>query len=295
MRKTKRPAGHSKANGFHYKHSLGQNFIYDEDLLEQLAAMSGIHPDDDVIEIGAGSGMLTRHLAGYARHVYALELDESLKPYLLARLTGQKNVSLRFGDALRTDFLSWIKEEGRGSGALRIAANLPYYITTEILTKLYRTLPELSGIAIMLQQEAAEKLMAGPGEEGCSPLGIETAWRYQLTDSLDVPAACFEPRPRVDSRFLVLERRGKPPYPVSDEALLLRVVRGGFAMRRKTMANNLGSLFAAPKEQCLAWLDDAGLSDTIRAEQMDFPAFCRLTDVIAGQKLAKADKGGSSI
>ena len=276
--KTKGSVNHQ---GFHYKHDLGQNFIYDENLLKQLADMSGAGPEDEVIEIGAGSGMLTRHLAELALRVYALELDESLKPYLMARLLDLNNVSLRFGDALRTDFTKWIREEGGNGRNLRVAANLPYYITTEILTKLYRTMPELSGIAIMIQAEAADKLTTAPGQPGCSPLGIETAWRYRLTDSLDVPAACFEPKPRVDSRFLVLERRAEPPYPVSDETLLLRIVRGGFAMRRKTMANNLSSMFGVQRAQCLSWLASAQLPETVRAEQMDLPAFCRLTDAVS--------------
>ena len=267
--------------GFRYKHALGQNFIYDEELLEKLAAMSGAGPEEDVIEIGAGSGMLTKHLAGHAHHVYALELDKSLKPYLMARLLGQNNVSLRFDDALRVDFSKWIKEEGGGGSPLRVAANLPYYITSEILTKLYRTIPELTGIAVMLQAEAADKLTAAAGEEGCNPLGIALAWRYELTKTLDVPAACFEPQPRVDSRFLALERRKETPCPVSDEALLLRVIRGGFAMRRKTMANNLASLFGVLKEKCNGWLTEAELPENVRAEQMDIRAFCRLTDVIA--------------
>ena len=283
MNKLTKTRSRAKEQGFTYKHALGQNFIYDEALLQKLAEMSGIGLGDNVIEIGAGSGMLTRHLARYAHHVYALELDESLRPYLEARLTGLNNVSVRFGDALKTDFLQWIREEGGEGKPLRVAANLPYYITTEILTKLFRTMPDLLGIAVMLQAEAADKLTAAPGEQGCGPLGIWMAWRYRLTGTLDVPAECFRPRPRVDSRFLALERRKEPPCAVSDEALLLRIVRGGFVMRRKTMANNLGVLFGVPKELCLSWLAAAGLPETVRAEQMNLPAFCRLTDAISAQ------------
>ena len=286
MKKSKSKGGGQE---FRHKHSLGQNFLTDEGLLERLADAAGIQPEEDVLEIGAGSGMLTRHLSHRARHVYAVEVDERLRPYLELRLAGLQNVTLRFDNVLSIRLDTWMREERGSLSSLRVVANIPYYITSEIIGKLYAELPELAGISMMVQAEVADKLTANAGDEGYGPLSLMTGWRYAVQSVLPVSAACFQPVPNVDSCFVSMRRRETRPSPASDEAMLFRLIRGGFIMRRKTMANNLGVLLGINKKDCLALLEAAGIAENARAEQMSLADFCRLADAAVSYGAVKKE------
>ena len=225
MKKNHRPGE------FHHKHSLGQNFIEDEALLEQLAALSQVTQADCVLEIGPGFGALTRPLARRARQVTALEIDAALLPILHVALERFDNVRVVQGDVMKTDLRALVRSSFGESCSLRVAANLPYYITTDVLTKLLLTLPEAKSIAVMIQKEVGDKLLSRPGEEGYGPLAILCQYFCEVSRALDVPAACFTPPPKVDSSFMLLTRRAEKPHAAADEALLLRLVRGAWRKR----------------------------------------------------------------
>ena len=242
-----KPKRHARSGEFHHKHSLGQNFIEDEALLEQLAALSLVTPEDNVLEIGPGFGALTRPLAARCRRIVSLEIDETLLPILRVTLEKCPNAEVVQRDVMRTDLAALVQEK-LGDGPLRVAANLPYYITTDVLTKLLAELPQARSIAVMIQKEVGDKLLSRPGDDGYGPLAILCQYKCEIRRALDVPAACFTPPPKVDSSFMVLTRRQTPPCAVADEALFMKLIRGAFVMRRKTLVNTLMSAFALSRE-----------------------------------------------
>ena len=263
--------------GFHHKHSLGQNFIEDEALLEQLAELSLVTPEDNVLEIGPGFGALTRPLAARCRHIVSLEIDETLLPILRVTLERCDNAEVVQGDVMKTDLSALVREK-LGNGPLRVAANLPYYITTDVLTKLLSVLPQARSIAVMIQKEVGDKMLSRPGEDGYGPLAILCQYLCEVRRALDVPAACFTPPPKVDSSFMVLERRQTPLFVPQDEALFLRLVRTAFAMRRKTLLNNLTAGLSLSREQAAQVIDEAGLRAGTRAEELSISELCALSD-----------------
>ena len=204
---------HRKPHGgeFRHKHSLGQNFIEDEALLEQLAAYSLVTEDDCVLEIGPGFGALTKPLARRAKQIVSLEIDQTLFPILNVALEHYDNASVVHGDVMKTDLAALVAEKFGESCSLRVAANLPYYITTDVLNKLLLTLPQAKSIAVMIQKEVGDKLLSQPGDEGYGPLAILCQYFCEVRRAVDVPAACFTPQPKVDSSFMVLTRHEEKP------------------------------------------------------------------------------------
>lgn len=271
---------HSYGGEFHHKHSLGQNFIEDETLLEQLAELSLVSKEDCVLEIGPGFGALTKPLARRARQVVSLEIDHTLLPILKVALEHFDNAQIVQGDVMKTDLRALAEASFGPNCSLRVAANLPYYITTEVLTKLLLTLPEAKSIAVMIQKEVGDKLLSQPGDDGYGPLAILCQYFCAVRRALDVPAACFTPPPKVDSSFMVLERWPEKPYSVADEALLLRLIKGAFAMRRKTLINNLIACFPLDRAQAAMALEAAGLDVQCRAEALSLAQLCLLCEKI---------------
>jgi len=277
---------HHHRNGeFHHKHSLGQNFIEDEVLLEQLADLSLVTKEDCVLEIGPGMGALTKPLAQRAKKIVSLEIDTSLLPFLRVALERHLNAQVIQGDVMKTDLSELTRECFGETESLRVAANLPYYITTDVLTKLLRELPKAKSIAVMIQKEVGDKLISSPGEEGYGPLAILCQYCCHVQRALDVPAACFTPPPKVDSSFMVLERREQPLYPVSSLDKLLKVVKTAFAMRRKTILNNLVSGMALQRDQAEQYLEAARISVNARAETITIEQFCALCNVLESDKM----------
>ncbi len=269
-----------RRQGFAHKHSLGQNFIEDEALLERLCELALVGGEDCMLEIGAGFGALTKPLARRAKSVLTLEIDRALLPILNVALEGSPNARVVCCDALRADLAALCAEAFGADAPLRVAANLPYYITTELISKLVRELPQAKSIAVMVQREVGDKLLSGPGEDGYGPLTLLCRYRYDVRRALDVPAACFTPPPKVDSSFMVLERREHPETPVRDEALLLRLLRGAFRMRRKTLANNLAACFSLDRADALRAMEAAGIGAQARAEELTLAQFAALSDAL---------------
>ncbi len=269
----------NSAQEFRHKHSLGQNFLTDEALLAQLVDAANVGENDAILEIGPGAGGMTKELAKHCKSVLALEIDETLLPILRVALADYSNVTVIHGDVMRVRLPELTKE----LGAFHIVANLPYYLTTPLMEKLLKSdLPILS-MSVMLQLEAAEKLCSAPREDGYGPLAIRTQWLYEPEIAMTVPACMFTPTPKVDSAFLTMHRREVSPFAVKDEKLLFKLVNAAFAMRRKTLVNNLMSAFLMEREQALSLLASVGLSASARGEELSLQDYAALANALSEQ------------
>ncbi len=267
-----------RESNLRYKQSLGQNFLYDEDLLAALAEAAGIRPGEDVLEIGPGCGSLTKHLCRAAAHVLSVELDERLIPLLNAFMAEEKNLTVVQGDIMAQDLRKLT--EGLSS-PFAVVANIPYYITTPLIQRLLSSGLKISRLALMVQKEVAEKILSSPGEEGWGPLAVRCQYLCDPVLAMEVPAACFTPPPKVDSAFVVMPLREKPAVEVRSEEMFFRVAAAAFALRRKTMLNNLCATFRTDRETALEWIRRAGLDEKVRGEKLSLAELGRLADVMA--------------
>ena len=263
-----------KKNEFHPKRSLGQNFLTDDALFAQLVALSGVGKEDCVLEIGAGAGGMTKALSVACRHVISIEVDGTLIPILKVSLEKCGNVQLVHGDVMRLN----LPELTAPLGPFHVVANIPYYLTTDLLTLLLGGSMPVQSISVMVQKEAAERITAGPGDEGYGMLAVRAQYFYDPVIALDVPACMFTPPPKVDSAFVVMPKREKPPVQANDEALFFKVAAAAFAMRRKTMENNLIAFFRLSREQARDWLGKAGIPEGIRGENLSLADFARIAN-----------------
>lgn len=267
-----------KDSQLRYKQGLGQNFIYDEALLEELARLSGVGPEDGVLEIGPGCGTLTACLARRARQLVALEIDERLIPLLKGYLAKYPHVTVVQGDVLKTDLKALTAPLGE---RFKVAANIPYYITTPLILLLLDSGLPMDSLALMVQREVADKMLARPGEAAYGMLAVKCQYYGEPQIALEVPAACFTPPPKVDSAFVVMPLRREKAVQVRDERLFFRVAQAAFAMRRKTLLNNLTGAFRLPREQAAQALDACGLDEKIRGERLGLEDFARLSNTLA--------------
>ena len=264
---------------FHHKRSLGQNFITDEALFAQLVDLSGVGPQDAVLEIGAGAGGMTKELSRRCRKVVAIEVDGTLLPILRVALEKCGNVELVHGDVLRLN----LPELTAPLGDFHIVANIPYYLTTDLMTLLLSSEMPIQSINLMVQKEAAQRIVARPGEEGYGMLAVRAQYYYEPQIALDVPACMFTPPPKVDSAFVVMPKREEPPVRVKDETLFFKVASAAFAMRRKTMENNLIASFRISRDQARQWLAQCGIPEGARGETLSMHDFAALANVMAAE------------
>ncbi len=267
---------------FRFDKSLGQNFINDETVTEDIAAACGAHPGSLVIEIGPGMGFLTMALAERAGKVIAVEIDERLIPILDKNLLLYNNVEIINQDIMKTDLKALIEEKGRlkdGSKPedIRIVGNLPYYITTPILTALLEADTGAESITVMVQKEVAERVMAEPGTRPYCVLTLELSYHGVPKLVREVPAELFVPRPKVDSAVVTLALVKGGTVPVGDKDLLFRIIKAGFGQRRKTLANAL-VLGGFAKDAVSRALEEAGIDGGRRAETLSLREFADLAD-----------------
>lgn len=262
---------------FRYKKEMGQNFIFDSALIEQLADASRVTKSDGVLEIGPGRGTLTTALARRARQVIAVELDRTLIDDLEVSTALYPNVEIMQGDILKVDLPALFKKLGT---PCRVAANLPYNITTPVLEMLLKAGLPFQTIAVMVQKEVGEKMTARVGDEGYGPFSLLIEYYADAREVARVPAACFTPAPKVDSSFMLLSMLETPRAKTSDKAMLFRTIRASFAMRRKTMLNNLTGGFSIARADAERALESAGIAAASRAEQLALCDFARLSDVM---------------
>lgn len=262
------------ANGFHFSKAKGQNFLTAAWVPEQIADASGASPEVGVVEIGPGIGCLTQQLALRAGRVLSYELDETLKPILAQTLAGIDNAEVFFADAMRRDFAADIAEFLPGLRPV-LCANLPYNITTPILTKALES-QCFERITVMVQKEVAERIAARPGTAEYGAFSVLVQWYAEPELLFTVGPECFVPRPKVTSAVVTMKTRREPPFAVRDEKAYFRLVRAAFNMRRKTLVNALDGLCG--KEKTRAALAECGFDERVRGENLspaDFAALSR--------------------
>lgn len=271
-----------KKYGFTFKKSLGQNFIIDPNILDKIVEKADLDKETGVIEIGPGIGALTQKLAENAGKVVAIEIDQRLIPILNETLVDNDNVVVINGDVLKLPLDKIIEEELAGYKAIKVVANLPYYITTPIIMKLLEDKLKLDLIMVMIQKEVAERISAAPGSKDYGSLTLAIEYYAKANTAFSVPRKVFLPEPNVDSAVLQLQIRDTPPYRVDDEEFLFQVIRASFAQRRKTIYNNLTNNLVGKeqKEEVLRILDLLNIDQKRRAETLTLKEFVELSNYL---------------
>ena len=267
-------------HGFRFSKAKGQNFLVRSWVPERIAREAAIDETCGVLEVGPGIGPLTEQLCRRAGRVVAVEVDRRLEPILAETVGGFPNLTVRFGDVLQTDLPALVRESFPGLRPVA-CANLPYYITTPVLTALLES-RAFAAVTVMVQKEVAERICAGPGTAGYGAFTVFCRYYARPRMLFDVPPDCFLPRPQVTSSVLTLETLAGPPCPVDDEALFFRVVRASFAQRRKTLRNGLAAGFpSVPKPRLAEVLAACGLPENVRGETLDLPQFAAVARALA--------------
>ena len=265
--------------GFHFSKSKGQNFLTQRWVPERIVCASGIDKTCGVIEIGPGFGPLTQELCQKAGKVVAIEVDQTLQPVLRETVGEFSNLEILFADALKTDLPAMVAEEFSGLRPVA-CANLPYYITSPVLTKLLESRC-FSLITVMVQREVAQRICAAPGSRDYSAFTVLCNYHAQPELLFDVPASCFFPQPKVTSAVVCLKVRTEPPAELLDEHTFFRTVRAAFAQRRKTLLNALSSGFSElGKSELAETLHTCGISPMVRGETLDIPSFAALSNAL---------------
>ena len=226
-------------HGFHFSKSKGQNFLIQSWVPQQAAEASGAAPGVGVLEIGPGIGPLTAQLAQRGERVAAVELDATLLPILAETMAPYPNVEIVPGDILKLDLPAFCREHFPGLPVV-VCANLPYNITTPVITALLQS-QCFQAVTVMIQREVAKRICAQPGTAEYGAFTLLCQYYAHCEVLFDVPPSCFLPAPKVTSSVIRMTVREAPPVPVGDPALFFRVVRGAFAQRRKTLINSLSS------------------------------------------------------
>lgn len=265
-------------HGFRFSKSLGQNFLTAAWVPERIAAEAGLDEQTGVVEVGPGVGCLTAELAKRAGRVAAIELDRALLPVLKETLRDFDNVTVIPGDATKLDLRALAEEKLPGLRPV-VCANLPYNVTTPLLTALIEA-GCFETITVMIQREVARRICAGPGSADYGAFGLFVQWYCETELLFDVPPSCFVPQPKVTSSVIRLTRRPAPPLPVRDEKLLFRIIRAAFNQRRKTLVNALSSGLGLGKGEVEAALGEVGLDARVRGEALDIAAFAALCDKV---------------
>lgn len=266
-------------HGFRFSKSLGQNFLTAAWVPRDIADAARLGEDVGVLEIGPGVGCLTRELGARAGKVVAVELDNALRPVLAETLADCDNVEIIFGDVLKQNINALVDEH---FAPLRpvVCANLPYNVTTPVLTKLIES-GEFESITVMIQREVARRICAEANTADYGAFGIFVQWHMHTELLFDVPPGCFIPQPKVTSSVIRLTRRESAPYSVRDEKLLFKIVRAAFNQRRKTLVNALASglgLDKAAAERCIA---ECGLDVRVRGEALTMAQYAALCEKIS--------------
>lgn len=270
---------------FHFQKKFGQNFLIDNNILDKIIGSAEITKEDCVLEIGPGIGTMTQYLAEEAREVIAVEIDKNLIPILEETLSGYDNVSIINEDILKVDINRIVQERNDGK-PIKVVANLPYYITTPIIMALFESHVPLQSVTIMVQKEVADRMQVGPGTKEYGALSLAVQYYAKPEIITRVPAACFMPRPNVDSTVIRLSRYENPRVPAADEKYLFAVIRASFNQRRKTLANGLSNAanLGVKRKVVEETLEEMGLSAMVRGEALTLEQFAELSDRLLAKR-----------
>lgn len=274
------------AYNFKLSKSLGQNFITDGNVLRQIIEGAEIGPDDLVIEIGPGIGVLTAEAAEIAAKVIAIEIDKALIPILADTLSGFNNIEVINKDILETDLRALIsdaRDKGEFLGKVRIVGNLPYYITTPIVMKILEDAVPVDSITIMMQKEVADRIRSSPGTKAYGALSVVVQYYCEVSKVASVPKEAFIPRPKVDSTVLNLKPL-KEKIEISNEKDFFSCVKAAFAQRRKTLLNSLSGAGNMEKDFVKEILAGADIDPSRRAETLSIEEFGNLANEVTNAK-----------
>ena len=269
---------------FRLSKSLGQNFITDRNVITRIVDGADISPEDLVIEIGPGIGVLTAAAAERAARVVAVEIDRKLIPILEETLIGYRNIRVINQDIMKTDINEIIEEERHAEtfrGDVKIIGNLPYYITTPIIMGILEKGVKAESITIMMQKEVADRIKASPGGKVYGALSVAVQYYCTVEDIASVPRDVFIPQPKVDSAVLRLRLRQESPVELTDKAVFFSCIKHGFGQRRKTLHNSLTGVGGLSKEQVGRVLEEAGIDPGRRAETLYMEEFAAIANGVA--------------
>ena len=270
-------------HGFHFSKAKGQNFLIAPWVPESIAVESGVGKDVGVLEIGPGIGPLTQQLALRAGKVCAVEVDNRLKPILDLTVGEFDNLEIIWNDVLKLDVPALVQEKFTGLRPMA-CANLPYYITSPILTALLEA-ECFEAVTVMVQKEVAQRIAAKPGSADYSAFTVFCQYYAEPELLFDVPAHCFMPQPKVTSAVITLRTRAQKPWDILDEDIFFRTVRASFAMRRKKLSNGLASGFPELGKQGAAEvIEAAGFDANVRGETLSIPEFARIANEIVKRR-----------
>jgi len=267
-----RPDRRGRVPAIRPRKALGQHFLIDHNIVRKIVRLAELQPGETVLEIGPGRGILTEALVKAASLVVAIELDRDLCTHLRTTLGHHPNFNLVEGDALTYDY-------AQAPSPFLVVANLPYYISTPLLFRLLGERTRIIRMVLMLQREVAARLTAVPGSKDYGALSISAQFYCEVRQAFRVPPTCFRPQPRVGSAVVVLTPLPAPRVPVKDETFYFKVVRAGFAHRRKALVNSLRDE-GFDTEKTVAALEKAGIDPQRRAETLGIAEFAALADAL---------------
>ena len=271
------------AHGLRPKKSKGQHFLTRDDILERIAAAAGIVPGETVIEIGPGTGNLTRCLLAAGARVTAIEIDPDLAGLLRAELSSP-DFTLLEADALEVDYAALA-----AGGRVKLAANIPYNITSPLLFRFLDARAHFTDLLLLIQKEVAQRIVAGPGGRDYGIISAQAQLLFDCELLFEVGSDAFTPRPKVSSALVRLTPLPAPRFPVSDLALCRRLIRAAFAHRRKTLRNSFGPMPGLPaREQLIAALETAGIDPGRRPETVTVEEYVRLSNIIFNEEESHA-------
>ena len=270
-------------HGFHFSKAKGQNFLIASWVPEGIAREAGVDETAGVLEIGPGIGPLTQQLCLNAKKVCAVELDNRLKPILDMTVGEFDNLEIIWNDVLKLDVPALVKEKFDGLRPMA-CANLPYYITSPILTALLEA-ECFDSVTVMVQKEVAVRIAAKPGSADYSAFTVFCQYYAEPELLFDVPAHCFLPQPKVTSAVITLRTRKERPWDILDQNTFFRTVRASFAMRRKKLTNGLASGFPElGKTGAAEVIAACGLDENVRGETLSIPEFAKIANEIYRRK-----------
>ena len=270
-------------HGFHFSKAKGQNFLIASWVPQQIAERSGVDSTVGALEIGPGIGPLTQQLALRAGKVCAVELDKRLEPILNLTVGEFRNLEIVWDDILKQDIPALVREKFPGLRPMA-CANLPYYITSPILTALLEA-ECFDAVTVMVQKEVALRIAAKPGTADYSAFTVFCQFYAEPELLFDVPAHCFLPQPKVTSAVVMLKTRKTLPWEIIDKATFFRTVKASFAMRRKKLQNGLAAGFQElGKEGAAAVIADCGFDENVRGETLSIEQFAALANAIFRRK-----------
>ena len=271
------------AHGFHFSKAKGQNFLIASWVPQQIAEDAGVDDTAGVLEIGPGIGPLTQQLCLRARKVCAVEVDTRLEPILEQTVGEFENLEILWGDVLKQDIPALVQQKFGGLRPMA-CANLPYYITSPILTALLEA-ECFNSVTVMVQKEVAQRIAAAPGSADYSAFTVFCQYYAEPELLFDVPAGCFMPAPKVTSAVITLRTRSEKPWDILEEDVFFRTVRASFAMRRKKLSNGLASGFPElGKSGAAEVIEKAGFDANVRGETLSIPEFARIANEIVKRR-----------